>query len=229
MTLVNITTVWISILNGQIWSHSVPAIWTMKNQSKCRCCSEMQHINHENRLLQRYGMYIIWWKEGSKNTGQSNMGYTYKNITTMWISYQLTAQYKQIMIKLTIIQNVCVDPKCYTFNPKYTWLSYGQQSNVHTNCIPKCIWKLEIVDQWSNILAPTTKIQMTHVTLTFDLLTWKWYVTHHPLIGCILATYEYNPGNKQWATKRTQHVGLADRWMDTVKPINLQQLHIIIH
>ena len=40
----------------------------------------------------------------------------------------------------------------------------------------------EIVDRWSTRIppAPTAKIWMTWVTLTFDLLTWKWYMTHVP-------------------------------------------------
>ena len=40
--------------------------------------------------------------------------------------------------------------------------------------------KLEIIDRWSSRIPPAP--WMTCVILTFDLLTWKWYATHHPLI-----------------------------------------------
>ena len=45
----------------------------------------------------------------------------------------------------------------------------------------------EIVDQW------TTRIpQKFEWTMWPWLLTWKWYITHGPLMDCICATYEYN-------------------------------------
>ena len=37
---------------------------------------------------------------------------------------------------------------------------------------------------------------------------------HCPLMGCIYAAYEYNPGNRQLATERTWHAGWINRWMD---------------
>ena len=42
------------------------------------------------------------------------------------------------------------------------------------------------------------------VTLTFELLTWKLYITHRSLMGCISATYEANPSNRHQAMKRTR-------------------------
>ena len=44
--------------------------------------------------------------------------------------------------------------------------------------------ELEIINRWSTrplssiCPIPTAKIRRTHVTLTFHLLTWKWYMTH---------------------------------------------------
>ena len=61
----------------------------------------------------------------------------------------------------------------------------------------------------------TAKIQKTQVTLTFDLLTWKWYLTHCYPMGCICITYEYNPWNRQWATEQTEHAGQTDRGRET--------------
>ena len=50
-------------------------------------------------------------------------------------------------------------------------------------------------------LAPTTKIRMARVTLSFDLLTGKWSSS----MGYICATNEYNPWNRRlhnWMTLR---------------------------
>ena len=59
--------------------------------------------------------------------------------------------------------------------------------------------KLEIVDWWfTRIHTLTAKIGMTCVTLTFDLLTWKWYTTLGPLMGCICDKYEYNNPWNHW-------------------------------
>ena len=55
--------------------------------------------------------------------------------------------------------------------------------------------KLEIIDRWSSRIPPAP--WMTCVILTFDLLTWKWYATHHPLMDFICAWHEYNPRNRQ--------------------------------
>ena len=76
--------------------------------------------------------------------------------------------------------------------------------------------KLEFVDRWSTRTppSPTAKIQTTHVTLTIELLTSKWYTTHHLLMGCICGTYEYNPWNRQQAIKRTRRAGHMHRQTD---------------
>ena len=54
--------------------------------------------------------------------------------------------------------------------------------------------KFGFVPDWSVIYkdtpAPTAKMQTTCVTLTFCLLTWKWYMAFCPLMGYICATYE---------------------------------------
>ena len=74
--------------------------------------------------------------------------------------------------------------------------------------------ELEIVDRWSARIPPpppstpgTQKIRTVCVTLIFHLLAWKWYTTHRTLMGCICATYKYNPWNIQQTTERTQHTG----------------------
>ena len=74
--------------------------------------------------------------------------------------------------------------KEFVFFPLFRILLFSLKGKVRN--------KLEIADRWSTRIPPTltTKIRMTCMTLTFDLLTWKWYVTHHPLMGCICATYE---------------------------------------
>ena len=70
-------------------------------------------------------------------------------------------------------------------------------------------WPLgqDIVDPRSTqiTLPPTTEISTTHVTLTFDLLTWKWYLTHHPLMGCICAIHDiiHEIGNEPWMDRQT--------------------------
>ena len=61
------------------------------------------------------------------------------------------------------------------------------------------------------------KIQMIHVILTSDLLTWKWLVTHHSLMGFICVTYEANPSNSRRAMERTQHAGQMDGWMEWIQ------------
>ena len=42
------------------------------------------------------------------------------------------------------------------------------------------------------------------MTLTFDLLIWKWYMTLCSLMGCVSATYEANPSNCHQSMKRTE-------------------------
>ena len=55
-------------------------------------------------------------------------------------------------------------------------------------------WVTQIVDRWSTrIPRPDRKNSNALETLTFDLLTWKWY--------------EYNPCTRQQATERIRHVG----------------------
>ena len=66
----------------------------------------------------------------------------------------------------------------------------------------------DMQDWWAH---SRPKVKMTRVTLTFDLLTLKWYATHHPLMGCICAIYEEIPSNSQEATELTQHAGQTDR------------------
>ena len=62
-------------------------------------------------------------------------------------------------------------------------------------CLITSFNKLEIVDQWSTRIPRPNCKNVNHlcITLTFDLLTWKWYMTHHPHLGCIWVTCEYNP------------------------------------
>ena len=67
--------------------------------------------------------------------------------------------------------------------------------------------------------APPAKNRTTRVTLTTDLFTWRWYATHCPHMGCICATYEYNPWNRHQATVRRRHEGRTDRQTDGVKPL----------
>ena len=80
----------------------------------------------------------------------------------------------------------------------------------------KTACKHEIVDKRSTRIppTPTAKTLKTHATLTFDLLTWKWYdyETHHLLMGCICTTYEYNPWNRQRVTELTRYAGWG--WTD---------------
>ena len=71
------------------------------------------------------------------------------------------------------------------------------------------------------------KVQTAHVTLTFDLLTLKWYVTHHPPIRCICAPYEEIPSNNEGATERTRHAGRRDGRTDGVKPIYPQHNFVV--
>ena len=62
-------------------------------------------------------------------------------------------------------------------------------------------------------------IWMTHVTLTFDLSTWKWYVTYRP--SCVASVPQIKQicqiVNKpmEW----TQHVGWMEGQTDQVKPM----------
>ena len=81
--------------------------------------------------------------------------------------------------------------------------------------------KLEIADRWSTRISPADLKNWN------DLwpwpLTWKWYATHCFLMGCICATYQYNPWKRQWATERTRHRGRTDG----VKSIYPPQLHCV--
>ena len=60
------------------------------------------------------------------------------------------------------------------------------------------------------------RIRTTCVTLTFDLLTRKWYATHRPLMGHTHGTYELNPSNSHRVRARTRRKpqGVADRQTD---------------
>ena len=67
--------------------------------------------------------------------------------------------------------------------------------------------------QWAmERIWPNTR--MTCVTLTFGLLTWKWYMTHRSLMGYISVTYEANPSKscqtmeQTWPKIWTIHVTL---------------------
>ena len=76
---------------------------------------------------------------------------------------------------------------------------------------------MDIVVWWSTRIssARTAKFRTTCLTLIFNVLTCIWYVTHRSLIGCICATYEHNPWNRQWATERTWHAGGTDKRSET--------------
>ena len=54
-------------------------------------------------------------------------------------------------------------------------------------------YDLKIADRWSTRITSnlTAKIWMIRVNLT-----WKWNATYRPFMGCICATYEYNPWNR---------------------------------
>ena len=48
------------------------------------------------------------------------------------------------------------------------------------------------------------KLQMTRVTLTYDILSWKGCPTHYDLMGCVCFSYEVNRWNRDGATERTR-------------------------
>ena len=63
--------------------------------------------------------------------------------------------------------------------------------------------------QWSRTVAMQQawlKIGTSHMTLTFDLLIWKWYMKHCSFMGCISATYEAHLSNCRQAKEWTRPI-----------------------
>ena len=56
---------------------------------------------------------------------------------------------------------------------------------------------------WGCIIRGSIYAIVDRMTLTFDLLTWKWFVTHGSLMGCISCTYAANPSNNRRAMAQT--------------------------
>ena len=92
---------------------------------------------------------------------------------------------------------VCIDFICLLFK----WVAVARTRGWDYSI-------LVIADRWWSTRKPqpTAQIWMS--------VTLKWYTTHCPLMGCICATYEYNPWNRQQATERTQHTGRTKKWME---------------
>ena len=84
------------------------------------------------------------------------------------------------------------------------------------NCRPMIYWAIG---------RTKLEIRTICVNLTFDLVTWKWYMTHRSLMGCISATYEANRSElpshgtdtpKIWTTRVTLTVHLLTwKWYVT--------------
>ena len=60
-----------------------------------------------------------------------------------------------------------------------------------------------MVSHWGCITKGSIYAIVDRMTLTFDLLTWKWFVTHSSLMGCISCTYAANPLNNRRAMAQT--------------------------
>ena len=56
---------------------------------------------------------------------------------------------------------------------------------------------------WGRFTKGSIYAIVDRMTLTFDLLTWKWFVTHGSLMGCISCTYAANPSSNRRAMAQT--------------------------
>ena len=66
------------------------------------------------------------------------------------------------------------------------------------------------------------------MTLTLNLLTWKWLLTHGPLfMDCISATYEYNPWNRHQTTGWIWHATFSYNNID-MELIHMQWIFVSI-
>ena len=95
-------------------------------------------------------------------------------------------------------------------------LTFGPENgawHISPSCavwMPHIKWFCQIMRKpWSkhnkNFKSPMwPSFQMTGVTLTFDLLSWKWIATHCHIMDCICAKYEADRSNRHGAVDTTK-------------------------